>query len=388
MLIIAEAMVGGIRRHVLQIVRHADRDRFDLTLLCSVSRDPSFEPELDDLRAGGLAVIQEPMARSIRPLRDFRNYRRILRNLLARPYDVVHTHGSKAGMLGRYAAHRYCLQREHGCYVVHTGHTFPIQWATGLEGRFYRALEQRAASWTDRIIALTQAQKRMLIERKVCEPGKITVLPNAVELPPLPSIQQRLEARGKLGLPPDAPVAAMVGRIVEQKHPLLFAQTAAAAMRRRPELHFVWLGDGPLRHAMEREAQRLGVPPSHLLVTGQRSDVPGLLAAFDILLMTTRFEGMPYAALEAMAAALPVVAVDVPGMAELVQHGVTGCLAPPDAEKLAAEVLALADNPARRQACGEAARDLVNQRFLLKDFINNLQDLYLSGSESRGRKNP
>ena len=378
-LLISEAMVGGIREHVRQIVTHLNRDLFDVTLLCSLRRDPAYEQQLEELRVDGMPVILEPMVRSIRPWRDFRSEQRIYHNLLVRRYDVVHTHGSKAGILGRFAAHRAGNSR-----VIHTGHTFPIQWARGIQGRFYRVLERRAALWCDTVVALTQAQKSMLIEQQVCASDKIVVLPNAVELPEPLTAERRRGAREKLGLPPDAPVAAMLGRIVQQKDPLLFAQAAAAALRLRPDLHFVWIGDGPMRRRMVHHALLLGVPEGRLLVTGQRDDATALLPAADVLLMTTRFEGMPYAVLEAMAAGLPVVAVDVPGMAEIVEHGVTGRLTAADPGLLAVQVVSFAGDEPLRRKCGEAGRNAVKQRFLVQDFINKLQELYLARSIQRG----
>jgi len=378
-LLIAEAMTGGILEHVRQIVTHLNRDLFDVTLLCSDRRDPSCQEELEELRVLGTPVILEPMVRSIRPWRDFCSEQSIYHNLLVRRYDVVHTHGSKAGILGRLAAHRAGSSR-----VIHTGHTFPIQWARGMRGRFYRALERRASFWCDTVVALTQAQRSMLIEQQVCPSEKIVVLPNAVALPEALSPERRRLAREELELPPDAPVAAMLGRIVQQKDPLLFAQAAAAALRLRPDLYFVWIGEGPMRRRMLRHALLLGVPEGRLRATGQRDGATSLLPAADLLMMTTRFEGMPYAVLEAMAAGLPVVAVDVPGMAEVVQHGVTGSLVAADPGLLAMQVVALAGDELLRRKFGEAGRNVVKQRFLVQDFIRNLQDLYLTRSALRG----
>ena len=374
---IVEATAGGIREHLRQILTHLDRDRFDPSVICSVRREHNFEMELEQFCTQGIPVVRVPMPRLIRPWRDFRCYRQIYWNLRACRYNVVHTHGSKGGVLGRLAAHRVGGRR-----VIHTGHTFPLQWACGAKQTFYAGLERRAARWTDRMIALTNAQKEQLLAANICPAEKIVVLPNAAEIAEVPGPDGRGQARESLGLPPDAPSAVMVGRIVEQKNPLLFVRVAQAIHRRNPEARLVWIGDGPLRRRMENAARNAGLLGGALIVAGHREDARRLYAAFDVFLMTTRWEGMPYAALEAMAAGLPIVAVNVPGMDDIVGDGTTGRLTEPDENALAAEVLRLFDDPGLRKAYGVAGRRRIEERHSVRDFIAGLEELYTA--ENRG----
>jgi len=378
---IAEATAGGVREHLRQILTYVDRERFDVSLLCSVRREQDFEPELERFCAQGIPVVRVPMTRAIRPWNDLRCYRRIYWDLRVGRYDVVHTHGSKGGILGRLAAHRVG-----GSYVIHTGHTFPLQWARGAKQLFYAGLERRSARWADRIIALSDAQKQQLLSARISPEEKITVLPNAAEVPAPCGSAPRDEARRKLGLPPDAPCAGMAGRIVHQKDPLLFVRAAAVIAERRPDARLVWIGDGPLRRKMEAAANNAGILGKNLIVAGHRQDVRELYAAFDVFLMTTRWEGMPYAVLDAMAAGLPVVAVNVPGMNEIVDDGVTGWLTGPDEQALAGEVLGLFDNADRRRAYGEAAMVRVRERHSVSNFIARLEEFYATDSQRVERK--
>jgi len=127
---------------------------------------------------------------------------------------------------------------------------------------------------------------------------------------------------------------------------------------------------------MENAAEALGFA-DRLLVTGTREDVRELYAAFDVLLMTSRYEGLPYAALEAMAAQVPVVSVNLPGMDELVENGVNGSLAPPDADALATQVVELLENEPLRETLGRNAREHVRRKHNIKDFIAKIEALYL-----------
>ena len=378
MLHVVESTVGGVREHLRQIFARVDRDRFELSLICSTCRDPSYNIELDGLVADGFTVVRVPMTRSILPLRDARCYLRIRRHMEVLRFDVVHTHGSKGGFLGRLAA-----SRAGGRRVIHTGHTFPFQWARGARGALFASLERRAAAWSDVIVALTQAQRRQLIDRRICPESKIAILPNGVEIPPPITTEARARAREQLGLPHDGIVVGMVGRIVEQKDPLLFVRTAHAVVPHAPNASFVWIGDGELRREMERALP--GPAQRSLLLAGHRDDARRLLAALDVFLLTTRWEGMPYSLLEAMAAGLPAVAANIPGIDEVVDEGKTGYVVEPAPEAAARAVLRLVGDAALRRDLGTAGRERVERLFTVDRFIEGLQRLY-QPEEHHGRE--
>lgn len=375
---VVESTVGGVREHLRQIFARVDRDRFELSLICSTCRDPSYNTELDGLVADGFTVVRVPMTRSILPLRDARCYLRIRRHMEVLRFDVVHTHGSKGGFLGRLAA-----SRAGGRRVIHTGHTFPFQWARGARGALFASLERRAAAWSDVIVALTQAQRRQLIDRRICPESKIAILPNGVEIPPPITTEARARAREQLGLPHDGIVVGMVGRIVEQKDPLLFVRTAHAVVPHAPNASFVWIGDGELRREMERALP--GPAQRSLLLAGHRDDARRLLAALDVFLLTTRWEGMPYSLLEAMAAGLPAVAANIPGIDEVVDEGKTGYVVEPAPEAAARAVLRLVGDAALRRDLGTAGRERVERLFTVDRFIEGLQRLY-QPEEHHGRE--
>jgi len=260
------------------------------------------------------------------------------------------------------------------------GHTFPIQWAKGFSRRFVTAVERHAMLHTDRLIALTNAQKNLLVAEGICGEDKIEIIPNAVDAGAVPGPERKRKARQELAVPPDCPVVGMAGRAVHQKNPIFFVHTAYRVLSRVQDARFVWIGDGPLHAEMERAAEALGFA-DRLLVTGTREDVRELYAAFDIFLMTSRYEGLPYAALEAMAAQVPVVSVNLPGMDELVEDGVNGSLAPPDADALAAEVVELLENDSLRETLGCNARESVRRKHSIQDFIAKIEAVYLDLSK-------
>jgi len=374
---IVESMVAGIREHIRQIATYVDRERFELTVICSAERDGRIRPELEQWRAAGVGVIEVPMVRPISPPRDILCYRRILHELRKGAFSVIHTHGSKGGFIGRMAARTLP-----GVAVIHTGHTFPVQWARGASGAFYLALERKACRRTHRVIALTGAQKELLVRMRVCPEEKIAVVANATELPPMPGPDDRRRAREALGIPPEEPVIGMVGRIVPQKAPDAFVGAARLVARARPDAHFVWIGDGPLRADLEHGLRRMDVPPANVHVAGEYDDPRWLYPAFDVFLFTTRWEGMPYAVLEAMAAGLPVVSMRVPGMDELVQHGRTGMLVSNDA-LLGMCVVELLKHRTKLSQFGAAARSLIEERFPIAQFVKRLEELYVDEASAR-----
>ncbi|HUW34490.1 MAG TPA: glycosyltransferase, partial [Planctomycetota bacterium] len=158
-----------------------------------------------------------------------------------------------------------------------------------------------------------------------------------------------------------------------------FVSAARLVVQARPDAQFVWIGDGPLRSVIEQSVRRMHVPPGNVHVVGERDDARGLYPAFDVFLFTTRWEGMPYAVLEAMAASVPVVSLHVPGMDELVEHGHTGMLVNDDS-LLGSCVVDLLKNGAQCAGFGLAARHAIEQRYSVAQFIGRLEDLYAGES--------
>jgi glycosyltransferase involved in cell wall biosynthesis len=309
----------------------------------------------DDLagkaRAAGHEVVLLPHLRSeIAPLDD----RRALADLQAclKGFDVVHTHSSKAGAIGRQAAHRLEIGR-----IVHTFHGFPFhQFQSWPRRTAYIQIERSVGRYTDVFLAVGSAVAAEAITRRIAPPERVrTIGVGLAKALNAPGPQDRAEARRMLGVPPGMQVVGTVGRLAFQKAPEDFVRALAGL--RRSDVFGVWIGDGPLRAKTERMALKLGLS-GRMLFTGNRRDVEALLPGMDVFAMASRYEGLPCAIVEAMSAGLPVVATAVNAVPDVVIAGETGLLAPAGRPDLLGRAIGhLLDNPAYAARLGSAGRE-------------------------------
>lgn len=367
---VMEATVGGTRRHLLDVARGHRRLGLEVTVVASAEREPDFRSDLEALRAEGCWVHELPMVRPIRPATDWRHYRALRAILAARAPDVVHTHSSKAGVLGRRAS----LATGVGARV-HTPHTFAFLFHAmfGPARRvLFRAVEGRLARRTHAIVAVSESEAESFRASGVVPPERVRVVPNGID--PTPWFEAAPADRAALGVPEGVPLLIVVGLLNAAKGQ---DDLLRALARTRAGAHLLLAGSGETEPELRALAGSLGLAPRvHFL--GQRSDVPALLAAADALVLPSRWEGMPYVVLEAMAAGLPVVATAVDGARDLVRAGQTGWLVPvgaPDALAAALDELAEAD-PQRRLRMGRAGRARVQAEFGLDAMLRGLVRVY------------
>jgi glycosyltransferase involved in cell wall biosynthesis len=301
-------------------------------------------------RDAGFEVVLMPRLRSDIALLDDRRALIDLRECL-RGFDVVHTHSSKAGVLGRVAAHR-----EQVGWIVHTFHGFPFHRFQSWPRRTaYIRIEQRVGRFTDVFLAVGPAVAAEAVIRGIAPPERIrTIGIGADTAVPPPGAPDRAEARRLLGVPPGTRVVGTVGRLAFQKAPDDFVVALVAIDR--DDVFGVWIGDGELRARTERLAARHGLR-DRLLFTGDRGDVAALLPGLDVFAMASRYEGLPCAVVEAMTAGLPVVATAVNAVPNVVIAGETGLLVPPGRPELLGRAIGyLLDNPAVAARLAAAAR--------------------------------
>ena len=378
--VITRLIVGGAQRNTVFSCALVDRERFDSLLITGSETGP--EGDLFE-EAEGLEVpiVRLPtLVRKVSPARDARALFSLRRLLRAHHPDIVHTHSSKAGALGRVAAR---LERMPS--VVHTVHgwSFHGEMAGPARAAYVRA-ERAAARWTDRLVVVTTNDRVKGLAAGIGRPEQYTVIRSGIPLDPfLHPAADRAGARRALGLADDAPVVGTVGRLSTQKDPETFVQVERQVLDEVPDARFVIVGDGPLRDATERLATRLGLGDRlHLL--GIRPDVPEILRAFDVFVLTSRWEGLPRVVLEAMASGLPVVASSVDGTAEVVRDGVNGLLVGAgDVGGFAAATVKLLQHPELRDRLADDGRTAVVREFGLDTMIRRLEELYIDLVQAR-----
>ncbi len=341
----------------------------------------------DEYRARGLDVVRIPeLARRISPARDFRALRRLARELDAFRPDVVHTHASKAGTLGRAALRR--LPGAKGIARVHTFHGHVLEgYFPPLVSRRLIVHEKKLAARTDRIVAVSHATADDLVRLGVVEEEKLVVIQPGIEMEPLLELARPRGSSGELRRLVEASetdvLVGVVGRLAEVKRPALAVDLFELLAARYPQLHVVFIGDGSERGSVERRILNLAADGQRRVhILGARSDIAAVLADLDLVLLTSRSEGLPVALIEAAAAGLPAVALDVGGVGEVLVHERTGFLGT-SVEELAMFVARLLEDPAERRSMGERARLRATHLFSAERLAERLGALYFAVEAER-----
>jgi glycosyltransferase involved in cell wall biosynthesis len=332
-------------------------------------------PMWADARDAGVQTVELPhLKENIAPLSDLLTLVDLVRLMRRERFAVVHTHCAKAGLLGRLAAR---LARTP--VVVHTFHAFAANDVTSAWRRWsYLFLERRVRRLADSYVAVSPRVGREAVERRLSPPGRITVVPSAVQLADIPHGAEPA-VRTELGIADGVPIVGTVGRFCRQKAPLDFVRMAAIVGRARPDVAFVMVGDATLESApfeqqARDEAARLGV---EIVFTGFRTDAPRIAAAFDVFVISSLYEGLGRALTEAMASGRPVVATAVNGVPDLVAPGATGLLGrPADPLSLAECVLWLLAHPEAARLMGAQGRSRVVAAFAPERMCEQLDALY------------
>jgi len=359
-MMVLEATAGGSARHVIELARGCQRRGFDVHLVCGIRRNAEFRSTLCELEETGLTVHELDMLRELHPLHDAAAALRLRRLVLTINPQVLHLHSSKAGGLGRSAV--LGLGRR-APRVIYTPHAFAfLACEGGLNRWVYRCLETALIPWTDEIVAVSESEGQAALGLSA---RRVSVIPNGVNATNTSSAYVRAPGPLRIG---------WLGRLGWQKNPEGAVKTSQALFSQRVD-HELLLGG---INETDLPEENLKQASGHAVRTlGFVRDTDAFHAGIDIFLMTSRCEGLPYSGLDAMSHGRPIVGFDVPGVKDLVEHGVTGLLAPRgDFRLLAANIARLARDAKLREALGVAAQHRVRRKFQLEAQLDRLGDLY------------
>ncbi len=354
--ILTKLELGGAQKNTLLTASHLDRSKFRPIL---ITGEPGFLDE--EARAlPGVEFHQIPfLVRKVRPLSDLRALFALTRLLGRLKPAIVHTHSSKAGILGRLAAWLAGVP-----VIIHSVHGFGFtRYQPAIVSWAFITLERLAARVTTRFFSVSEASRQLGIEVGLFAADQCVVIRSGVDLAAFRKGCVDIVAKKReLGLEPGRPVVGMVGPMKPQKAPLDFVRVAARVAKKKPETQFLYVGDGELRGAMEAEIAKLDLAKSFRLA-GWRLDINEIMHCLDVFVLTSLWEGLPRVYLEAMASGVPVVGTRVDGAAEVVRDGVNGyLLAPGDVPGLADRVLSLLANPTQASDMGHE-KELLPQEF-------------------------
>ena len=241
----------------------------------------------------------------------------------------------------------------------------------------YLALERSAAKKCRAIVCVGDGQRAEALACNLTEPDKLVVIRNGVELAPPVNPEERARIRASLQIPEGTPCAGMVARLAPQKGAGIFLRAAEVAIKQHPTVQFLLVGGGPDEDAVRARVKELQLPPDRFRLLGHREDAERLYPAFDVLVLSSLYEGLPYVLLEAMACGVPVVATDVLGSRDVVADGVTGFLARvSDPAHIAECTLKVLNDPELHARQSAAARRHVQDQFSYDAFIAGHRKLY------------
>lgn len=364
--ITGDSCFGGAGRIILQLAEVACAEGWRVDILTT---DRTFQRVA---AKQGLGVVDlDVIRREIRPLWDLAGLSRLTRFLRREPYDIVHTHTSKAGFVGRLAARLANVP-----VIVHTAHGFAFHEKSPQSvRRFYSILERAASHWCHRIVSVSEFHRDWAVELGICNPSKIVAIPNGIGRMP-GTVAAPAEVRRLLGVQPCDFLILTMARLAADKGLEYLIEAAATLARYERRFRVVIAGEGPARGALEQHARNLDVS-DHVTFLGFREDVSNLLEAADLVVLPSLREGLSIALLEAMAAAKPIVATSIGSHKEVASQPTTVCLVPPaDTIALSDAILRLARDPVLMARLGTRAKAQFERHYTEDRMLGAYRNLY------------
>lgn len=373
--VITRMIIGGAQQNTLFTCEDQHRDFGDEVTLIT---GPAIGPEgslMDRAREAGFRIVEVPeLRRSIHPWRDWSSYRRLVSVLKEQRPDIVHTHSSKAGIIGRYAAAKAKIP------TVHTIHGASFhRGKSGLAFNVYRALERWAARRTDAFISVCDSLTEQYVSAGVAPADKFTTIYSGMDVDPfLNPPRGRVEVRQQLGLKPEHVAVAKVARLFHLKGHKFLIEAARRIIDRSPNVRFVLIGDGVLRAEFDQRISELGLS-DHFILTGlvPPERIPELISAADIVAHTSEWEGLARVLPQGLIAGKPVVSYDVDGAREVVIPEETGYLLPvEEIAGLADAICELAESAALRERLGMNGRERFTETFRHQTMTAQIREVY------------
>lgn len=369
MRIIARLNVGGPAIHVTLLTEYLSPPDFESTLVCGLIGPHEGDMAYLAEERGIQPIYVAELGRALSPIRDLVTLVKLWQLMRQMHPDVVHTHTAKAGFVGRIAAWLARVPVR-----VHTFHGHVLYGYFGpIKTRLFLFLERFTARLSDRLITISPALQNELVHTYHLAPeSRFMVVPLGLELASYAGIPRHQgDFRTTFGIPLDAPLIGIVGRMVPVKNHRLFVQMADRVRRIVPNAHFVIIGDGECRAEIEAQVKALGLS-DRTTFTGWLQDLKPSYSDMDVLVISSNNEGTPVSIIEALAAGVPVVSTIVGGVPDLLHGGEYGRLVPPgDPEALAVAVVETLNAPDQN-----AVRQSIVDTYDITRLTNDLAILY------------
>ncbi len=352
---------GGVETYILQTLSHLDRTRFEPHLICPENVGSLAEKA----EALGIPVYPLDVPREISVVADLRAVIETRRQIKWLNPDLIHAHSSKGGVLGRLAALRT------GIPVIYTPNAYAFLGASRFNGKIYQLVERVLRHTTACLLAVGESERTRSINDVGFPESKVALVNNAISLPAVSNMEEDITE----------PMVLMVGRLCYQKNPEMFVRAAGRVHRRHPECRFELIGGGYHEHhgrtvrGLIDELDLQDRFEIHDWMTPQ--GVADRITQATIMVVPSRYDGLPFIPLEAMALGKPVVGTRVDGVQDVIVDGETGFLVDlDDDEAMAGKILRLLDDPELRERMGQAGRKRVGEHFNIVKNIQKIEAVY------------
>lgn len=381
--VITRLIVGGAQENTVStVLGFQGKPNWEVDLLSGPTSGPegTLEP-LFEKYPGALSIVPS-LVRPVQPVLDLKCYFALRKIFRATRPSIVHTHSSKAGVLGRLAAHHTRVP-----LIVHTIHGPAFgEWQGRLSNIIFKGAEKAADSATTHYITVADAMRDQYLAAGIGTPNKYTRIFSGFNLEPFRTASNDLNLRKQYGLSSQDIVVGKIARMFELKgHDDLFA-VVPELVRKNPRLKFLLIGGGPWEERFRKLAKDMGLE-NHFAFTGlvAPKEIPSLVGIIDFLVHLSFREGLPRALPQALAAGKPVVAYDCDGAREIAIPGKTGFLVRcRDHAGLVDAILTLSDNEPLRVQLGKQGQTLVSECFSVERMVDEIEELYFQLLQSAG----
>lgn len=368
-LYILEATSGGTQKHVIDIAKKIDKSEFQIDIIYSTDRNKNFVQESKGVFNN---IIGLPIRRSA-SFSDFSNIIKMRKIILENKYDIIHCHSTKAGFVGRLAAF---VSRHPN--VIYSPHGFMFCDNRILMKRYlYLSMEKYLGYVTQKLIAVSGSERDLALEYNIVPNKKIITLYNSIDPSDFNDFNYVNKVPEKLKNGSEI-VLGTVGRLYYQKDPITLIKCFKIINDKIPNTKLVMVGDGPLESVCLKLINNLGLN-SKIELAGYQKNSKAYFQMFDLFMLSSHYEGLPYALLEAMSMGIPSVGTNVVGIKDLILNGITGYLAEEgDFKGLANAAINLLNKPELLNEFSENAKKITCQKFNFNNGIKEYQEFYSS----------
>ncbi len=367
--IITKLELGGAQQNTLYTCKKLNQDKYEVFLMSG----PEGYLIKEALNIEHVKFIPVPsMERPLSPIKDFKALLEIRKELKKIKPHLVHTHSSKAGILGRWGAWLAGVP-----VIIHSIHGFAFHpFMNRIKRSIYIRAEKLTAQITTKFIAVARSNINKGINNGIFKEGRCQIIRSGIDIALFrDATTDRKKKLLELGIEDTKKIVCMVACLKPQKAPLDFVKVARFVKEDHPDAQFLLVGDGELRPDVEEAVSSYGLKDSFYL-PGWREDIPEILKSVDIFVLTSLWEGLPRVFAQAIAAGLPVVGTEVDGANEIIHDTIDGfLLSPGDIRGFADTIIQLLDNPAMREEMGKAGQDYIGE-FDIDIMVKKQEQLY------------